>query len=293
MTENDWVECDDVMDLLGLVARVYVATEAGGEWSSPRHGVSDRKLRLFAAACCRRSWELLTDERSRRAVKVGERFADGLADENVRAGQCTLMHWRNARGAKPTSLDWVAHWSVCGDGIIKDVAYGGFSLVTGPAGLLRDVVRCPLSPTRLTGGAWRGPTVMSLAGAAYEARSVRCERCGGSGELPYPLPFEPYYEETEVCAVCGGAGSFNDGTLDPALLSVLADAMEDGGCVDEPVLRHLRGWERCRTCLNRLRDGRGDSVGGVCEGCDDSGWVRSTEPHVKGCWALDLVLGKE
>ena len=47
-------------------------------------------------------------------------------------------------------------------------------------------------------------------------------------------------------------------TLDPVRLSILADALEDAGCTDA-ILAHLR----------------------------------SPGPHVRGCWAVDLILGKQ
>jgi hypothetical protein len=48
------------------------------------------------------------------------------------------------------------------------------------------------------------------------------------------------------------------GELDRARLAVLADALEEAGCTDASVLSHLRG----------------------------------PGPHVRGCWAVDLLLGK-
>jgi hypothetical protein len=47
-------------------------------------------------------------------------------------------------------------------------------------------------------------------------------------------------------------------TRDFDRLAVLADALEDAGCTDAELLGHLRG----------------------------------PGPHVRGCWALDKVLGK-
>jgi hypothetical protein len=63
MTGKQWLACSDTKPMLSFL------TGRG----------SERKLRLFAAACCRRIWELLPSEQDRNAVEIAERFADQQA----------------------------------------------------------------------------------------------------------------------------------------------------------------------------------------------------------------------
>src|SRR5262245_7840693 len=64
MTEAEWLACGDPEPMVEFV----------------HDEVSDRRLRLWACACCRRIWTAITDPGSRRAVEVAEQYADELVD---------------------------------------------------------------------------------------------------------------------------------------------------------------------------------------------------------------------
>lgn len=65
MTEEQWNSCTDPDAMLRfLLGRA-----------------SERKLRLFAVACCRRAGQLMTEPSHRKAVDAAELLADGLLTE--------------------------------------------------------------------------------------------------------------------------------------------------------------------------------------------------------------------
>ena len=70
-----------------------------------------------------------------------------------------------------------------------------------------------------------------------------------------PVTLDPSWLSST--AICIAQGIYDDKAFDR--LPILADALQDAGCENADILNHLR----------------------------------SDGPHVKGCWALDLVLGKE
>ena len=90
---------------------------------SPKQGVErDRFARLYACWCVRQVWHTLTDERSRRAVEVAERYAVGeaTADELDAARSAADAAWSAADAAGSAagraadaaeSAAWSAAWA--------------------------------------------------------------------------------------------------------------------------------------------------------------------------------------
>jgi hypothetical protein len=214
MTEAEWLACTDPYVLLTFL----------------RGKVSDRKLRLFACACCRWIWDLYFDDRSRQAVEVAERYADGLADkaECARAyRRASAARWKTLIPGNQGPRYYIAH-SACA----STMASGDYSATSAALSvsfscqgekqaqrlILQDIFGSPFRPLYAFASwlVWRGGTVPKLAQAIYEERAF--------DRLP-----------------------------------ILADGLEDAGCDNADILSHCR------------KEG----------------------PHFRGCWVVDLLLGKE
>jgi hypothetical protein len=202
------------------------------------HGrATERKLRLFVAACCRRAWAWgqLTDPRSRLAVEAAEGYADGAITASQSqaaavAAQAAVeelaasgtWNWDVDMSMSPKGLCMYAPAVAAETGATFDPAYAvGLTQENRPnsedqaaqVALVRDIFADPFHPVSLA-AAWRTPTVVALATAAYEDR-----------HLPA-------------------------GTLDLDRLAILADALEEAGCAGRIILDHLRSpGPHCRGCF--------------------------------------------
>jgi hypothetical protein len=206
MDEREWLTCTDPEPLLQ-----YLQGKA-----------SDRKLRLFAVACCWRRRDILTDAPSRAAVEAAERFADGLAS---RAELRRLGRPRNVGlylGAYDAAYPDAAKAAREASASAAELASLIYPRRERPerrvqARLLRDIFGNPFRPATLDPAwlAWGGGTARKLAETIYDKRRFR--------NLP-----------------------------------ILADVLEEAGCTDAEILGHLRG----------------------------------PGPHVRGCFAVDTILGR-
>jgi hypothetical protein len=297
VNETEWLMSEDPAAMLEFLRRP-AARPMGPDHSM----ISARKLRLLACACCRQVWPLLS-ERSREAVAVAERFADGRATE---------LELHDAYGdayedvASPEFESEFA-WSTCSTGIVQVERHllQWFSVSTKHAAaqsaLLRDVVGNPFRPISLCGNKDHGsvtvrpycagcqrlrtPAVLMLANAAYEDRAKQeCKACRGHGGRWDNEAINQWYD----CHECGGKGIIDGGTLDPLTLMALADALEEAG---------MPAGEECQECLDFSRRRLWEFLtchGGTTarKGGELLAHLRSPGPHVRGCWALDLILNK-
>jgi hypothetical protein len=197
------------------------------DWLQSKYQLGDRRARLFAVASCRCIWARLTDERSKNAVVVAERFADGDAsvaelskartEAEAAKNAASKEDWPIARAAAACAFENSAGGAFF---TVRALSFGDnrVALASTQASALREIVGpSPFRPVSISPSLlkWNDATVVKLARTIYDERSF-------------------------------------DG------MGVLADALEEAGCTEPDILAH------CRQAGN----------------------------HVRGCWVVDLLLGK-
>jgi hypothetical protein len=256
MTESEWLVFEDPQAMLAFLQEM-------GQ-------VSERKLRLFAVACCRRIWHLLTDERSRKAVEAAEQFADGaLGEPDFEATQWAvedaLKTWVVHQGA--ISLVQAGAREDLARETVRKATLAAYEVATPPnqgPGYARETVRC------IGEAVW---TITPPWEASRQVRQERKNQCHLLRDIvsnPFrPLPtLAPSLLNRDVVARARAAyeeRNLPEGTLDPGRLDTLATTLATAGCCDATL---LAGYRQVVAHL------------------------RSEGPHVRGCWAMDLLLNK-
>jgi hypothetical protein len=104
---RDWAlaNCESMIDAWDKLPPKWLV------WVATRPGVlTDKELRLFAVHCARSVEHLLTDQRSKDAIAVAERFANGEAtDDELEAAREAA--WAAAWAAADAESAWAAAWA--------------------------------------------------------------------------------------------------------------------------------------------------------------------------------------
>jgi hypothetical protein len=209
MNEEDWLSCTDPTPML----RYLQEDRRPGE----------RKLRLLACACCRQIWDLLPDSRSREAVQVAERYADGRATQRelARARASALK----ATGPGDRQPAWAAYWAA-------NVKAGGPLWNAFAAAAAAPAGQAAREASFGQRAAWEKVQAASVRGQVALIREV------------IGNPFRPFAVAHSWRAWHGGLvahlaeGIYEERTFED--MPVLGDALEEAGCTDEAVLGHCR-----------------------------------------------------
>jgi hypothetical protein len=127
------------------------------EFLKSEGNASDRKLKLFEVACCRRTWHILTDELSRQGIRVAEHWADGVATDK----ELSDAHWASGDATATSAASFFAinvvgyatrqeiaadETASCAEQALRWTEKGAREESESQATLLRDLFGNPFKP---------------------------------------------------------------------------------------------------------------------------------------------------
>jgi hypothetical protein len=265
-----WVDLPDVVVKYTLKMKGH-RTVTNQEWRRCKdpmrmiEGLKDvasgRKGILYLCGCCRLVWELLYDDSSKEAVDVAERYADGLA---------TYEELRGAEyGAEcPTfGYDFEPRiWRRWGVGVPNSVQNLVKMGVLTEQQLEEDEPEVdPVVKSRLMAAAALADGTCSPDpfGSGWWTDSISVVdsasgewllRCVFNKPFLPPVMFDSDWTTPTVASLAEAI--YSERAFDR--MPILGDALEEAGCNNVDILSHCR----------------------------------SDKPHIRGCWVVDLVLGK-
>ncbi|OAI40313.1 hypothetical protein AYO40_04900 [Planctomycetaceae bacterium SCGC AG-212-D15] len=232
MSEGEWLICSDPTRMLKFVGA----------------NCSTRKFRLLGCGLARQIWHLLTDERSRAAVEISERYADGLAEKaELDAAIALAMVVADGAYSGSAAPDAAAYATSTAVDTAAALSVQAMALALSTSA---DAVACAVAETTPD---------KEYDKKCEAARTAHCSaQCCLLRDMFGPLPFRRVTLQGLTPVVTTLAGSiYAEGAWDR--LPILGDSLEEAGCTDVEILGH------CRAATS----------------------------HVRGCWVVDLVLGKE
>jgi hypothetical protein len=222
-----------------------------------RGKVSDRKLRLFAVACCRPIYSLITDDRSRTAVETAECYADRQATADQ------LLAAKTAARRAAQAGGWYEALAAALAATREDAfqAARNAALYAARAGAWNELGCTTAAAARKASAQGYLAFGMPWREARIVQANLLREVFGNAFHPPVLSRTVLTWHDGLVVHLAQAADQERHlpaGTLDKGRLAILADALEEAGCDNRDILDHLRG----------------------------------PRPHVRGCWPVDLCLGK-
>jgi hypothetical protein len=227
-------------------------TSPGRMLACLRGKAGPRPFRLFACACCRQVWPLLTDPRSRAAVEAAERYAEGrAAPEELHAA------YRAARAAAKAAWDATDLPGVDVGVLVSAHRAAEAARAAAEVACEESAVAASLVAAAAGFHPYAEEPAFRAEIAAQQDVQCRLIRCVFGNPFRQPPPIDPACLAANDGAVPELAEAIYQGRAF-GRLPELARALQEAGCCDAELLGHLRG----------------------------------PGPHCLGCHALDAVLAR-